>query len=244
MIEKAVAIPTADGMCDGFLYQPEAQGRWPGVVFLTDIFGIRPASQGMAKRLAAEGYAVLLPNIFYRVAKPPVFDFQPSFGEERTMKRLGELRAAVPIDAQERDNTAYLDFLSKQESARAPIGVVGYCLTGSMAMRMAAAHPDKIAAVASFHGGGLFTEAPDSPHMLLPRIKGQMYFGHATDDRSMPAEAIAKFEKALGASAGKFQSETYDAPHGWSVPGSPMYREPEAEKAFQKLTELLRAALK
>ena len=244
MIEKAVEIRTADGTCDGFLYQPAANGRWPGVIFLTDIFGIRPASEGMAKRLAGEGYTVLLPNIFYRITKPPAFDFAPNFGEERTMKRLGELRASFPVDAQARDGAAFVDFLGRQESASAPMGAVGYCLTGSTALRLAAAHSDKIAAVASFHGGGLFTDAPNSPHKLLPQVKARLYFGHAMDDHSMPAEAIEKFEKALAAWGGKYESETYSAPHGWSVPGSPMYREPEAEKAFLKLTELFAAALK
>lgn len=244
MIEKAIEIRTADGSCDGFLYQPEANGRWPGVIFLTDIIGIRPANQGMAKRLAGEGYTVLLPNIFYRIAKPPVFDFAPNFGDERTMKRLGELRASFPVDAQMRDGAAFIEFLERQNSASTPIGAVGYCLTGSTALRLAAAHPTKIAAVASFHGGGLFTDAPDTPHKLLPQVKAQLYFGHATNDHSMPAEAIEKFEKALAAWDGKYEGETYDAPHGWTVPGSPMYREPEAEKAFAKLSALMAGTLK
>jgi carboxymethylenebutenolidase len=145
----------------------------------------------------------------------------------------------------ESDATAYVDFLAKQESVRSePMGVIGFCFTGAMALRTAAKRPDKIAAVASFHGGGLFTDDPASPHTVLPKVKARLYFGHAIEDRSMPREAIAKFEGALAAWNGAHESETYDgAHHGWSVPGSPAYNEPQAERAFQKLTELLAATL-
>jgi len=246
MIEKAIEIRTKDGTADGFLYQPAENGKWPGVIHLTDIAGIRPAHRQMAERLASKGYVVALPNVFYRTGKPPVFDFLFKSGDERTTKRIGELKAPLtPGGAMESDASAYVDFLAKQDSVRSgPIGVLGFCFTGPMALRTAAVRPDKIAAAASFHGGGLFTDDPASPHAVLPNVKARLYFGHAIEDHSMPKEAIAKFEGALAAWHGAYESETYDgAHHGWTVPGSPVYNEAQAERAFQKLTELLAAKL-
>jgi carboxymethylenebutenolidase len=238
MIEQAIEIRTADGTADGFLYRGEDGIRRPGVIHLTDIGGIRPDHRNMARRLAEKGYTVLLPNIFYRTGKPPMFDFTPTMGEERTMKRFAELAGPMTADAMERDAAAYVDFLAKQDGVGAgAMGVVGYCFTGSMAMRTAAVRPDKIAAAASFHGGGLFTPAANSPHHVLPRIKARLYFGHATNDQSMPAEAIKNLEQALDAWRGKYQSEVYEgAFHGWTVAGGPVYNHQQAERAFEKLT--------
>ncbi len=117
--------------------------------------------------------------------------------------------------------------------------MVGYCFTGAMAVRFAASQPDMFAAAASFHGGRLYTDEPTSPHTLLPQVKGRLYFGHAVEDRGMPKEAIEKFEHALAAWGGKYESETYaGAHHGWAVPDNPSYNQPQAERAFQKLTAL------
>jgi carboxymethylenebutenolidase len=250
MSETKVEVKTADGTAEAFLFTPSAAsgtGPWPGVVYLTDIMGIRPAYHGMAQRLADKGYVVLLPNIFYRGSKLPVLDFVPQFGEEKTMKRMGELRAALPNDKMGSDGVAYADWLLARPECEGPqVGVVGYCFTGAMTMRAAAAAPDKFAAAASFHGGSLFTDQPDSPHLLLPKIEARLYFGHAVQDRSMPAETIAKFEAALKAWDGTSESETYEgALHGWCVPGhASAYNEPQAERAFGKLVELFDAELK
>lgn len=245
MIEEAIEIRTADGTADGLLYKEEGQRR-PGVIHLTDIGGIRKSHRDMAKRLAEKGYTVLMPNVFYRTTKPPVVDITIGMGDERTMKRFGELRAPLTPDAVERDATAYVNFLSAHNAASAgSIGVVGYCFTGAFAMRTAAAMPDKVGAVASFHGGGLYTDEPTSPHLVLPRIKARLYFGHATKDRSMTPEAIEKFDRALAAWGGKYQSEVYDgAFHGWTTADAPVYNQPQAERAFEKLTELFASTLK
>jgi carboxymethylenebutenolidase len=246
MIEKEIEIRTADGTADALLYQAEDGSRHPGVIHLTDIAGIRPSHREMAKRLAAKGYTVLLPNIFYRTSKTPVFDFVPKFGEERTMKRFGELRAPFTPEATERDAASYVDFLAASDSVSAgAMGVVGYCFTGAMAMRMAAARPAKIAAAASFHGGGLFTNDPTSPHLVLPRIKAQLYFGHATNDQSMPKEAIEKFDRALAAWGGKYESEVYEgAYHGWTTADAPVFNQAQADRAFEKLIGLFARTLK
>jgi carboxymethylenebutenolidase len=244
--EESFEIRAGAGMAGALLYSPAGAGQWPGVLHLTDIFGIRPAAGGMAKRLAASGYCVLQPNIFYRSGKPPLFDFPADLKDERTMKRFRELSGPLAPEAMEQDAAAYVDFLAGHPSVRpGGMGVVGYCFSGSMALRAAAARPDRIAAAASFHGGGLATDAPTSPHTVLPRVKAQLYFGHADADRSMPAEAIAKLEDALRSWGGSFASETYaGAAHGWTVPDSRAYNQPQAERAFEKLTELFRAALK
>jgi len=245
MIEEAIEIRTADGTADGLLFRAEGERR-PSVIHLTDIGGIRKSHRDMARRLAEKGYTVLMPNVFYRTTKPPVVDITIGMGDERTMKRFGELRAPLTPEAVERDATAYVNFLSSHSAASAgSIGVVGYCFTGAFAMRTAAAMPGKVAAVASFHGGGLYTDEPTSPHLVLPRIKARLYFGHATKDRSMTAEAIEKFDRALAAWGGKYQSEVYDgAFHGWTTADAPVYNQPQAERAFEKLTELFASTLK
>jgi carboxymethylenebutenolidase len=246
MVEDALEIRTADGTADALLYRADDGRRQPGVIHLTDIGGIRPSHRNMARHLAEKGYTVLLPNVFYRTGKPPMFDFTPTMGEERTMKRFAELAGPMTPDAAERDGAAYVDFLAVHPSVGAgAIGVVGHCFTGAMAMRTAAVRSDKVAAAASFHGGGLYTNAPTSPHLVLPRIKAELYFGHAINDQSMPEEAIKKLEQALAAWGGKYQSETYDgAYHGWTTSDSPVYNQRQADRAFEKLTALFERTFK
>ena len=246
MIEKSVKIPTPDGAAEGTLFIPEAGKSFPGVLYLVDIGGVRDANLSMASRVAKEGFAVLVPNLFYRTSKIPVFDFPVKLGEERTTRRFAELAAPLTPDAMERDASAYIDFLAAQTGVSSGwMGVVGFCFSGSMAMRVAAARPDKIAAAASFHGGRLFTDQPTSPHLELPRIKARLYFAHAVEDNGMPRESIAKLEAALNAWAGRYESETYEgAFHGWTVPGMPTYNHPQAERAFHKLIQLFNETLK
>ncbi len=241
MVEEEIEIRTHDGTADGILYRHEDGIRRPGVLHLTDIGGIREANRGMAQRLAGEGYTVLMPNVFYRTGRPPLFDFPRRIGEERTMKRFAELMDPLTPEAMERDAGYYLDFLAGHGSVSGgPLGVVGYCFTGAMSVRAAAVRPDKVVAAASFHGGRLYTGAPDSPHLVLPRINARLYFGHAVEDRSMPAEAIEKLNQALETWGGHYESEVYDgAHHGWTVPDNPAYNQPQAERAYGKLKELL-----
>jgi carboxymethylenebutenolidase len=244
MTETKIDVKGADGMAEAYLYTPPGEARHPAVLFLTDIMGIREANRGMAARVCEAGFAVLMPNIFYRATKLPVFDFPPKFGDERTMKRFGELRAALDNRAMQRDAIAYIEALETAPAVKAgPLGVVGYCFTGAMAMRAAAARSDAVAFAASFHGGGLATDAADSPHLLLPHIRARLMFGHATDDRSMPAEQIAKLDAALKAWGGRYDSETYAAGHGWCVPGVPAYNEVQAERHWAKLVPALKAAM-
>lgn len=244
MRQENVRIETADGVADGFLYRPAGQGPWPGILYYPDGIGIRPGFHQMAERLAAEGYVTLLPNIYYRTTSGPAFPEPFDFQDPKTRERFMELSGPLTPDAMERDGLAYLDFLSRQRDVKGSLGVVGYCLTGKMAMRTAAAAPDRVAAAAAFHGGGLFTDEPDSPHRLLARIKARLYFGHAHNDNSMPADAIAKFEAALAVWGGNYESETYPALHGWTVPGGHIYDEPQAEQHFTKLKALFAETLR
>lgn len=245
MIEKEIEVRTPDGVADAVLYDPEGAGPWPGVIHLTDIFGIRAVTRDLSKRIAAEGFTVLLPNVFYRTGKPPLFPADAKHGDEKAMNRFRELAAPLTPEATERDAFAYTDSLARQESVGSGgFGVVGYCFTGASALRMAATRPEKFAAVASFHGGRLFTDDPASPHLLLPRVKACLYFGHAVEDRSMPKETIEKFENALAAWGGRYESETYEgARHGWTMSDSAAYNEPQAERAFAKLRDLFAETL-
>jgi|SRR5579864_4654267 len=246
MIERELQIATAGGRPDATFLRPDGPGSWAGVLFFTDIGGIRDAYRQSARRLAGEGYAVLMPNVFYRTGKPPMFDFKPNFAEEKTLRRLGEISGPLTPEAMERDASTYVDFLAAQDGVRkGPMGVVGYCFTGAMAVRTAAARPDKIAAAASFHGGGLYTDKPTSPHLVLPRVTAQLYFGHAVEDRSMPQEAIHKLGEALNRWGGQYENDVYEgARHGWTTLDAPVYNQPQAERAFARLSALLAKALK
>ena len=244
VIEHQVELQTKDGKVDGFLYSNDTGIPQPGIIFYTDIRGIRQANRDMASRLAAEGYMVLMPNVFFRTARPPVMD--PNADGNDFRRRFGELTAPLTPAVLDGDAKAYVGFLTKQvQVIDAPMGVVGYCFTGAFALRTAAALPDTIAAAASFHGGGLYTDQPSSPHLVLPDVKARLYFGHANEDGSMPADSISKFESSLRAWGGEFQSEVYEhARHGWTVPDSQAYARAEAEKAYGRLTSLLIDALK
>lgn len=239
MSEQEIEFRTADGVVDGYFYTAAA-GSGPGVLFLTDIRGVRPATREMAARLAADGYCVLLPNVYYRTRKPPVFDFPFTFGEPRTMQRFAELVTPLTPEAIERDAVVFADELQKQPGVRpGRIAAVGHCFTGAVALRYAAACPDRIAAVVSFHGGDLVTDRPDSPHLVLPRVRASLYFAHAENDALMPADRIRTLEQALAEWGGDYQSETYaGARHGWTGFDSPSFNEAYEKRAHAKLLEL------
>jgi carboxymethylenebutenolidase len=246
VITQQVEIPTADGTIDALLARPDTTEMLPGVIDLTDGIGFRQAFADQSKRIAERGYVVLTPNIFYRTAKPPVWDFEPDFPSERAMNRFRELTGPLTPDSMARDGSAYIDFLAAQPFVSdAPMGVVGFCFAGQFALRIAAARPDRIGAVASFHGARLFTDNDQSPHLLLPQVKARLYFGHAVDDHSMPADAIKKLGGALQAWGGTYENETYDgARHGWMIPGGKVYQPAQAERGFKKLIELLDGTLR
>jgi len=239
MIEETLEIPAGNGVTEALLVRPESNDPLPAIINLTDGLGFRPAFAEQSKRIAERGYVVLTPNIFYRTSKLPPFPFEPDFGNERTRERFNALKDPLTPVAMERDGSAYVNFLASQPFVGSgPMGVIGFCFAGKFAVLIAAARPDRVAAAASFHGGGLFTDTIDSPHLVLPRVKARLYFGHATSDQSMGAEAIEKLEWALQSRGGEYESEMYEAKHGWMIPGGRVYDEQNAERGFEKLAQL------
>lgn len=250
MTEKDLQLTVPDGTVDAVLFTPEESKPLPGVLFIPDIGGIRPTMREMARRVAAEGYTVLMPNPFYRTSASPVFTFPRTPGDPAVMKRMEELWGPLTPENVDRDVAAYVDALASQliagvePSAGKKIGTVGFCIGGMIALRAAAARPELVKAAVSFHGGGLYRENdPGSPHLVLPAVKARLYFGHAAEDRSMDADAIAGLTKALQAWGGRYESEVYEARHGWTVPDHLVYNEAQAERAYRKLIEVFRESL-
>ena len=252
VIETNVEVKTPDGVCDAVFIHP-ASGSHPGVLIWPDAFGLRPAMRDMGKRMAAEGYSVLVPNPYYRTAKVPVLNMTTfSFQNKDDMAKLQGLMAGVHAPgATERDATAFVAFLDaqKQVNKARKIGTQGYCMGGALVVQTAAALPNRIGAGASFHGGGLVTDKPDSPHLLAPKIKARMYFGVASNDDSRQPDAKDKLREAFAAAKVPAEIEVYKSLHGWCVPdmpaevGKPIYNKPEAEQAWTKLVALYKAAL-
>jgi carboxymethylenebutenolidase len=251
--ERDVTIPTPDGSCDAAFFHP-ASGAHPGVLIWPDAFGLRPSMREMARRLAAEGYAVLVPNPFYRVTRAPVVETaaQFDFKDPKAFDKLRPLMGSVNAPgAAERDAVAYGGFLDAQPQVdkSRKIGAQGYCMGGPLVVRTAAALPARLGAGASFHGGGLVTDKPESPHLLAPKIKARMYFGVATNDDQKQPEAKDVLGSAFASTGNPATVEIYPARHGWCVPdmpqeaGEPIYNRAQAERAWSTLLTLYRSAL-
>jgi len=252
VVEQTVNVKTPDGTCDAVFIHPTT-GVHPGVLIWPDAFGLRPAMRDIGKRIAAEGYSVLVPNPFYRVAKAPVFDNPSAFNFQNPADRakLGPLTASFAAPgAIEKDAAAYVAFLDAQSQVNKAkkIGTQGYCMGGPLVVRTAAALPERIGAGGSFHGGGLVTDMPTSPHLLAPKIKARMYFGIASNDDMTQPDAKDKLREAFAAAKVPAEIEVYAALHGWCVAdmpagGGPIYNKPEAERAWGKLVALYKTAL-
>src|SRR5258708_6733938 len=229
MVETDVEIKTPDGTCDAAFIHPKSlskTGSYPGVLIWPDAFGLRPSMGTIGRNIASEGYSVLVPNPFYRISKAPFTDASKfNFQNPDDMAKLKPLMASVnaPGNA-EKDATAYVAFLDAQKEVNKAkkIGTQGYCMGGALVVRTAAALPDRIGAGASFHGGGLVTDKPDSPHLRAPKIKARMYFGIASSDDQRQPEAKDKLKEAFAAAKVSAEIEVYPAQHGCSVPDIPM----------------------
>ncbi len=247
VVEVDVRIQTPEGNCDAAFLHP-GTGSHPAVIVWADALGLRPSMREIGKRVAAEGYAVLVPNLFYRVAQAPLpFASHFNFQDPADIARLQPLMASVNTPgAVERDAEALAAFLDrrKEVDASRKMGVQGYCLGGRLAVRTAAALPERIGAGASFHGGGLVTDKPDSPHLLAPKIKARMYFGIAASDDARQPDAKDKLKEAFAAAGVPAGIEVYPgAQHGWCVRDMPAYSQPDAERAWDRLMALYDAAL-
>jgi carboxymethylenebutenolidase len=241
MSGSTIEIQTDDGTADAYLTCPDNGEGWHGVLFLMDAFGLRERIEAMADRIAACGYAVLAPNLFYRAGRAPLFempDLSDPNGRDAFMKQVRPLMAALTPERVEVDGRAYLDCLAQH--APGPVAVTGYCMGARIGWRIAVAFPDRVTALAGFHGGGLVTDDPESPHRSAERIKAEVYLGHADNDPSNTPEQIQTLERALDAAGVRYRSEVYEgATHGYTMSDTAAYNEPAAERHFNELFAVL-----
>ena len=244
--EKDVDVPMAAGVADSALFYPTGKKTWPAVLIWTDILGLRPVFRDMGRRLAAQGYVVLVPNPFYRIRRAPVVDGSFDFNKPEDRAKVMQLAATLTAEGNMSDAkslTAFLD-AQPQTNTKARMGVQGYCMGGPLTFRTAATAPDRIGAAATFHGGGLVTDKPDSPHLLIPKMKAQVYCAIADNDDKRDPAAKDKLKEAFAAAHVSAKVEVYTgANHGWTVKGSAPYDEAAAERAWAELTALYQKAL-
>jgi carboxymethylenebutenolidase len=241
MSGETIDIETKDGVADAYLARPDGEGSYPGVLLLVDAFGLRPRIEEMADRIAAQGFTVLAPNVFYRAGRAPVISLD---GLDDPEKRGEIFQQIMPLMQELNTERIVSDadaYLGKLEGvAHGPIALTGYCMGGRLGWQIAAAYPRRVAALGAFHTGGLVTEAKDSPHLIAGEISAELYFGFADNDHSMPAESIATLEKALDEAGASYVSEIYEgAAHGYTMSDTPSYDEAAAERHFAALFDLL-----
>jgi carboxymethylenebutenolidase len=243
--ETDVMVPTADGKADAVLFHPAGAGSWPAVLMWPDILGLRPVFREMGRRLAASGYTVLVPNPFYRTKPAPIVTGPFDFNSPADRAKLNGLRESLNDAAIDRDATAFIGFLDqqKQTNRRKGAGVQGYCFSGPFAFHTAAVRPDRIRAVATFHGGGLVTKEPTSPHLLIPKTKASFVVAIARNDDQKQPDAKAVLKATFAAAKRPAIVEVYPADHGWCVPGSEAYDAAAAERAWAELLRLYRSNL-
>jgi carboxymethylenebutenolidase len=245
MDTSTVDITTPDGVADAYLTRPDEDPH-PGVLFIMDAYGLRPAIEEMADRIAADGYVVLAPNVFYRAGRAPVLPMPDlSDPDQRTgfFEKVRPLIGQLTPERIKSDAAAYLDYLA-ETAAPGRVGVTGYCMGARVGWRIATAMPDRVAALAGFHAGGLVTEDPHSPHRSASEISAELYFGFADQDPSMTAEHIATFERALQEAGVRYRSEIYEgAKHGYTMADTAAHHGPSRERHFRELRSLLDRAL-
>ncbi|HXD75245.1 MAG TPA: dienelactone hydrolase family protein [Vicinamibacterales bacterium] len=247
--EKDVEIKTADGTCNAAYIHPTT-GSHAAVIIWSDAFGLRPVMRQMGRRLAAQGYTVLVPNPYYRVSKDPAFNTSTfSFQNQEDRAKLTPLMGSInAAGAAETDAKAFVAWLDQQKEVNKSkkVGTQGYCMGGPLVMRTAAAVPDRVGAVGSFHGGGLVTDQPSSPHLLASKMHAKLYIGIAKNDDARQPDAKDKLKQAFDGAA---KIEVYPADHGWCISdmplanGQPIYDKPEAERAWTELLALYKGAL-
>jgi carboxymethylenebutenolidase len=240
-----IEIATANGTCPSYVYRPAGGGPWPAVLVFMDGIGIRPAMLEVGERLATYGYFVLLPDLFYRSGRYEPMDPHKVFSDPEQRKVLMEkfFAHATPANIMS-DTRAFLDYLAAQPDVKpGPIGTTGYCMGGILSLTAAGTYPDRIAACASYHGGRLATAAPDSPHLLAPKIRARVYIAGAMEDSSFPDDMKARLEEALTRAGVDHRIETYPAKHGWVFRDTPVYDPVACERHWQTLVALLEAKL-
>jgi carboxymethylenebutenolidase len=242
----SVTIEARDGLCPASLLTPTGQaGPWPAVIFFMDGFGIRPAMWEMGQRLADRGYAVLLPDLYYRTGPYPPMNPREVLADPALMVTLMKNVASLDRDRKISDTAACIDFLmSRPEVEGDRYGVTGYCLGGNVALTAAGAFPRRFAAIASFHGGNLVTDEPDSPHRFVKHITGYVYVAGAVEDAYFTAAHKIRLEEALAEAAVPHLIETYpNARHGFAVPDVPVFDLKASDRHWTSLFRLLQGSL-
>ncbi|MGE0218484.1 dienelactone hydrolase family protein [Mycolicibacterium sp.] len=227
-------VPTADGACPVSLHTPDGEGPWPGVVMYPDAGGARPTFRAMADKLAALGYAVLVPDVYYRAGEWEPFSMATVFEDASERNRLFALMAKVTPDVMAADAAAFFDYLAgRPEVTGESFGTTGYCMGGRTSLVVAGRVPERVRAAMSFHGGGLVTDDADSPHLRADAISAAVYVGAARNDRSFTDADAEALQKALTAAGVEHTVEFYDAFHGFAVPDNGPYDEPAARRHWQ-----------
>ena len=244
-----IEIKTKDGICPSYVYRPAGSGGagpWPAVLVFMDGLGIRPAMLEVGEELAKHGYFVLLPDLFYRSGPYEPMDPHTVFTDPEKRKVLMEKFFAHASQANIMSDTrAFLDYLAAQPDVKpGGIGTTGYCMGGLMSLTAAGTYPDRIIAAASYHGGRLATDAPDSPHLLAPKMKARVYVGGAIEDQGFPDAMKARLEEALTKAGVDHTIETYQAKHGWVLRDTPVYDAAATERHWKTLLALFDAKLK
>ena len=241
---EQIKIRTRDGECPTHVATPTGDGPWPAVVVYMDAGGIRPAVVEMAARLAAAGYVVLLPDLFYRYGPyGPLVPKEVFAGDVGAI--LGPLMATTGNDKAAADTQAFFTYLdTRTDVAGRKVGAVGFCMGGGMALTAAASYPDRFGAVASFHGGNLATDAPASPHRLASNLTAEVYVAAAANDGSYSLEMAERFEQALTQASVRYKAETYPAAHGWMMPDFPVYDHAAAERGWTEMLALFDRSLR
>ncbi|RAK52203.1 dienelactone hydrolase family protein [Phenylobacterium deserti] len=245
VVEKDVVVKTADGESEAVLFHPSGRGTWPGVLVWPDIGGLRPVFREMGRRLAAQGHVVLVVNPFYRSAKAAETQAL-NFGQPEGRQKLGSFRAAlVAGEGPFNDAKAYIAFIDAQPQTnkRKRVGVQGYCMGGPLSFQTAGAVPGRIGAVASFHGGGLTTKEPSSPHLLVAKTKASYLVAVAKNDDARDPESKEILKQTFAETKRPATVEVYQGDHGWCVRGSQVYNEAEAERAWAALSAMYKKAL-
>ena len=243
--EKDVSVRTADGTADAALFYPSGQGQFPAVLMWPDILGLRPVFREMGKRLAAQGYVVLVPNPYYRAQKAPIVSGPFDFNNKDDMQRISKFREGLTDPMVDRDAAAYVTFLDAQPKTdkRKKAAVQGYCMSGPISFRTAAARSDRIGAVATFHPGALVTDKPSSPHLLIPKTRASYLIIIAKNDAEKMPKEKTELDAAFAAAKRPATVEISSANHGWTVAGSQTYDEKEAERAWAELLPFYRKAI-
>ena len=243
--DSEIEIKTPDGTCDAYIVHP-VKGQHPAVLIWPDIFGLRPTFRQMGKRLAESGYTVLVINPFYRTKKAPTAPEHPDFGDPATRQALMSLAGTLSPATALTDATAFVGYLDNQPAVdkKRKMGTTGYCMGGPFVMRTAAAFPDRVGAGATFHGGGLATDKPDSPHLLIPKMKAHFLIAIAENDDQQQPEAKTVLKEAFAKAKLPAEIEVYaGTKHGWCPPDSQVYNAEQAEKAWSRMLVLFKTAL-